>query len=386
MSLAATNAEFWGDLQADLYVENSAVYLANTRGESLISEDGTKMHRPLMSHAQVGTYTPHGGITHNQKTATDQELTVDTFKYASDIIDDTEKSQTPYSLPEHSSRSIRKALMNEVEQEYLSEIANARHAISGGAVALSSSNVVEKFSEATGILGSFDAPATTEMRAAVLGPKTIAELREAGAGRETGLGDRTYSNGIVGPMLGWTVVENNNLPWSATLTIATQPTEGDTVTIAGVTFTFKASPSAAGDVDLGANVAETRAHLKAAVEGGSGEGSDYIDLDEMDDFILRRKRNVACTSDEAMAFTGFGDIVVAETFTDGTDAWSAQQQSSVFMVRGAIDMVLQLKTLEFDRDPDGFGDIVKGLIGVGTKTFDDGAMLMVKMTQDVSGW
>lgn len=388
MSLAATNAEFWGDLQSDLYVKNTAVYLANARGEDLISKNGTKMHRPIMSHAKVGSYTAHTDISHEQKTATDETLTVDMFKYASDVIDDTESSQTPYSLPEHSSKSIRNGLMNAVEQEYLSEVTNAAHSVNGGsAVTLSSSNVVGYFSEATGILGAFDAPMGTGMRAAVLGPRSIAELRETQADRATGLGDTTFQNGVISPWLGWTVVENNNLPWSATLGLATAPTDGDIVTIAGVTFTFKTTlGSTAGNVLIGANAAAARANLKSAVEGTSGAGSTYVDISEMDDFILRRKRAVSCTSDANMAFTGFGDIVVSETLTDGTDAWSSQQQTSIFMVRGAIDMVLQLKKLEFDRKEAGFADIVKGLIGVGTKTFSDGAQLMVKMTQDVSGW
>ena len=42
--------EFWGDLQADLYTVNSAVYLANQSLEQLISTDGRKAHRPILSH------------------------------------------------------------------------------------------------------------------------------------------------------------------------------------------------------------------------------------------------------------------------------------------------------------------------------------------------
>lgn len=387
MSLTAINKEFWGDLQRDLYVANSAVYLANKRGEDLINHEGKVLHRPIMSQPDVGTYTPYSDISFSQKSAEDQYLTVDTYKYAADEIDDTDQAQTPYSLPEHSSMSIRRGLMNQVEQEYTTEFANARHSISGSPVTVDATNVVDIFAEADGTLGAFDAPIETSMRAAVLGPKTVAKLRATKAYRESGLGDAVLSNGLVGPFLGYNVVMNNNLPWSATLTIATQPTDGDTVTISGVTFTFKTSlGSTAGNVLIGADAAAARANLAAAVNGTSGAGTTYVELSNENKFLLRSKRGMAATSAEAMAFTGFGDISVSETLTAAADVWSAQRQTSIFMVRGAVDLVLQLKELEIIRKEKGFADLVKGMIGVGTKTFNDGATLMVKMTQDASAF
>lgn len=385
MSLTAINQEFWGDLQADLYVKNSAVYLANRSGENLINKEGKILHRPIMSMPSVGTYTPYTDIDFSQKSAEDQTLTVDTYKYAADEIDDTDAAQTPYSLPQHSSESIRRGLMNQVEQEFTSEFANARHSISGSPVTVSSTNVVDIFAESDGILGSFDAPIDTAMRAAVLGPKTIAKLRASKAVRESGLGDRVLENGLIGPFLGYNVVMNNNLPWSATLSIGTQPTDGDTVVISGVTFTFKTTlGSTAGNVLIGADAAAARANLAAAVNGTSGAGTTYVELSNENKYLLREKRGLAATSAASMAFTGFGDISVSETLTASADVWSAQRQTSIFMVRGAIDLVLQLKELEIIRKEKGFADLVKGMIGVGTKTFNDGATLMVKMTQDAS--
>lgn len=377
--------EFWGDLQVDLYTQNTAVYLANQELEQLISTDGRKAHRPITSHPQVGTYTPHNDISFETKTATKQTLEVDTFKYAAEDIDITEKMQTPYDLVQHSLTSIRKGLMNHVEQKFLSEIANAGHSISGSPVSVTSANILDILEEAEGKLGAFDAPYETVMRAAVLGPRTVARLRRAKSDRESRLGDSTLENGVVGPWQGWIVVQNNNLPWSAKLKLATQPTEGDTVTIAGVTFTFKASPVNPGDVDIAA-AATARANLKAAIEGGAGAGTAYIELSNRDKFMLRRKRVVTTTSDDPMVFAGFGDISVSETLTAAADVWSEQKVSNVFMIRGSIDMVLQFVDLVVETKEKGFADLPKGIIGVGTKTFDDGKYLMVKLEQDASGF
>jgi hypothetical protein len=379
--------EFWGDLQVDLYTQNSAVYLANQKLENVIKEDGRKAHKPILSHPDVGTYTPHDDINFDTKTATKQTLEVDTFSYAAEDIDVTEKKQTPYDLLGHSLQSIRKGLMNKVEQKYLSEITNADHLISGGAQVVTAANILDILEEAEGKLGAYDAPYETSLRAMVLGPRTVAKLRRAKSDRESRLGDSVMQNGVVGPWQGWTVVQNNNLPWSATLTIATQPTDGDTVTIAGVTFTFKTTlGTTAGNVLIGESATTARANLEAAVEGNSGAGTTYVAISAKDAFILRRKRGVTCTNAEAMAFTGYGDISVSETLTAAADVWSAQEQQSVFMVRGAIDLVLQFIDLEVGSKEKGFADLPKGIIGVGTKVFDDGAGLMVRLRQDVSGF
>jgi len=378
--------EFWGDLQVDLFVTNSAVYLANQSLENLIRTDGRKAHRPILSHPQVGTYTPHSEISFETKTATKQTLEVDTFEYAAEDIDVTEEKQTPYNLLEHSLKSIRRGLNNRVEQEFLGNITNADHDINGGtAIEVTSANILDLLEEAEGKLGAFDAPFETSMRAMVLGPRTVAKLRRAKSDRETRLGDVTLANGVVGPWQGWTVVQNNNLPWSATLTIDTKPIDGDTVVISGVTFEFKDTIATAGQVYIGAGVANSRANLKLAVEGGT-VGTAYIALGLRDQFLLYRKRNIGCSSAEAMAFTGFGDISVSETFTADTNVFTAIVQQSVFMIRGAIDMVLQFMDLEVGSKEKGFAKLPKGIIGVGTQMFDDGKVLAVNMTQDASNF
>jgi hypothetical protein len=229
------------------------------------------------------------------------------------------------------------------------------------------------------------------MRAFVAGPRTVAKLRRAKGDRETRLGDSVLENGVVGPWQGWTVVQNNNLPWSATLTMATNPTDGDTVTISGVTFEFRATltDAAAGNVAVlrhGSTVGTSRANLAAAINDSGTAGTTYTQLTPKQNFIIRRKRKITATSAEAMAFTGYGDIAVSETLTAAGNVWSAQEEQSVFMIRGAIDLVLQFMDLEVEKKEKGFADLPKGIIGIGTETFDDGASMMVRLRQDVSGF
>jgi hypothetical protein len=143
-------------------------------------------------------------------------------------------------------------------------------------------------------LGAADVPSGE--RVGVFGPHAISAMRKLKSQRETPLGDTVLANGIIGPWNGWTIIQNNNLPWSAMLTIATQPTDGDTVTIAGVVFTFKTTlGSTAGQVLIGGSASAARTNLKSAIEGGGTAGTDYVELDTEDQFILREKRHVRAT-------------------------------------------------------------------------------------------
>ena len=384
--LSDVKVEFWGDLQVDLFTKNTAVYLANQRLSQLISTNGRKAHRPILSHPQVGTYTPYSDIDFQRKDSEKQTLEVDTFEYSAEEIDITDKFQTKEDLLGHSLNSIRKGLSNRIEQEYLSEIENAHHSISTSPVAVAYDNVLEILEEAEGKLGAYDAPYETAMRAAVFGPRTVATLRRAKSERDTNLGDSVLQNGVVGPWQGWNVVQNNNLPWSADLDLATNPTDGDTITIAGVTLRFKDTTAEAGDVEIGTAVGDTAANLVDAIAGDDG---DYEEINIRDNFMLRRKRKIKAeydSGDDVVKFTGYGDIAVADDLTAAGDGWDNEEQTAVFMIRGAIDMVLQFMDLKVGDKEKGFADLPKGIIGLGTKTFSDGEIMMVKMTVDASGF
>lgn len=62
---------------------------------------------------------------------------------------------------------------------------------------------------------------------------------------------------------------------SGTLTLSGNLSADDTVTIGGYTYTMKASPSAAFEVDLGGTAAVTLDNLKAAINDSGTEGSTY---------------------------------------------------------------------------------------------------------------
>jgi hypothetical protein len=259
---------------------------------------------------------------------------------------------------------------------------------SGSFVSFTGPTIFDVFESATTKLRAVDAP--IDGRVAVLGPHDIAAIRKLKMERESGLGDTIMQNGVIGPWAGWTIVENNNLPWSGTLTIANEPTDGDTVTVAGVVFTFKTTlGSTPGQVLIGGSASAARTNLSNAITGGGTPGTDYIDLSIMSDHLLRNKRNVSVTIvSNAMNMSGYGDIVVSSDLTNSSDGWSSLLHGSYFGVEGAIDLIVQIdpNSIEFTRKERGHADIWKGLLGMGSKMYEDGQLVSVYVKNDASAW
>ena len=103
-----------------------------------------------------------------------------------------------------------------------------------------------------------------------------------------------------------------------TFTDETDATDTVTITIGGTTVTFQAaaSPSAAGDVDI-AGAGDEEAMIDnyvAAINGGAGAGSTYVDVSAADRAVLTnngvKARKVGTTQLEISAFA---DFTIAET-------------------------------------------------------------------------
>jgi len=402
-TLASLKPEFWSnELQKTLFVENTALFLAGNDGQSMLSASGRKYHKPIISKPSTGTYTPYTDITFNQMNSSDQELEVDTFKYAAVEIDDTDVKQDLYNAGSFAAMSVQKQLNNLLEQAFLAKVTDAATYLdaanvggsAGSNIVVTPSNASELFTAAHTSLDMVDAPMTN--RIAVVGAHTLGTLRNTKAQRETALGDTVLANGIVGPWQGWLVVYNNNLPYTAVLTMATNPTDGDTATIAGVTYTFRATlGSTAGSIHIASTVDITRANWAEAINDPyttEAEDTDtgYVALSDEDAFVIHEKRRITATNSngaDTLTITGFGDIVVSETFTAAGNVWGSQRQDSWFGIRGATDLVVQMPTnVEITRKEKGFADYVKALEGFGVKTFADGARLLRQVKIDASGW
>lgn len=103
------------------------------------------------------------------------------------------------------------------------------------------------------------------------------------------------------------------------LSMATQPTAGDTITLDTKVFTFVALGTAAddGDVDVGADVAAAKVNLVAAINGTDTTSTAHTSV-YAPDFV-----GDTCDITALVGGTAGDLIATTETFTDLTDAFDA---------------------------------------------------------------
>lgn len=97
-----------------------------------------------------------------------------------------------------------------------------------------------------------------------------------GNNSKVGYNGETYTFSKFGATTG-TNIDITDAIQSQTLKFGTNPTDGQTITIGGTTYTFKTTPAAANDVEIGADAKTTLANLCAAAGLVAGTGVSIID-------------------------------------------------------------------------------------------------------------
>ena len=374
--------------------------IANTTLRNLVAGEGSTVYRTIVSYPASATYVPGTDITAVAVTGSSESLTIGTWLSSRVVIDDTERVQSIIELGSNISNKMMMDHNNRIEQAVLAEVTNAAWTLDDGNVggtsgnnAIVNTNTVPQFFVAADTkLDAIDAPKAG--RTAVIGGHFLGQLKLQQAGRPGSvIGDGVNTRGIVTQLFGWDILYSNNLPYTCVLTMDTNPTDGDTFTIAGVTFTYKTTQgSTAGVINICSDAAHTVTstvttlnNLATSVTEATDAGYNAISSENI--FLLRDKRRITAveTNSTTITITGYGDIVVSETFTAATNVFSAQRQDALFCVAGCIDMVVQIPPkVEVVRDNKQFADNVKSLLGFGKKTYADGAREMVRVKIDAS--
>ena len=199
-------------------------------------------------------------------------------------------------------------------------------------------------------------------------------------GKNIDLAGSVYSNGYTGTVSNAQVYVSENLTGSAVLALATTPTNGDTIIINGVTFTFVTTIGAtAGNVLIGGSADVARANLTAAINDPSTTSANQVALSAADQLTITDTLKLAATNDNTantmtIVGTGSGALTLSETLTDATDAWTLNKIHAYFGKKGAIDMVLMdMKEVDMRPTADRRGvNVFSSYLG-GLRTFTDGS-------------
>ena len=223
-------------------------------------------------------------------------------------------------------------------------------------------------------------------RFAVLSPEFYQQLIDYLAGKNTPMSDKIGLNGKVegGVYIGFQLYVSNATTWTGTIGIATTPTNGDTVVINGVTFTFVTSiGSTAGNVLIGGSASAANTNLAAlintpgattangvAIDGTTDRGLGFTDID-----ALTGVTATAAATSTAIVSKGNGAIAVSSVLTAGADGWTAglQIEHILFGLRGSTDVVIQSEPkIEVKDVPDKLGKNIIPWTLFGIKTFREG--------------
>ncbi len=350
--------------------------------ERPLLRDGDTVHRPSKSNLNVQDYTKGTDVTIQDISSTDETLLVNQSKIIGFYVDEVDEIQSKYQIANDWIDQAAYLLGNEIDGALLAEVVNATLTVDDGSIGgtpgnpitIATTNATNVFSTAYATLAGNNVEQDRSWFVVV--DPTIASIMNQTLTKDGfKLADSQLRNAFVGNFAGFKVFQSNNLRAQVALGLATEPTANDTVTVNGVVFTFVAVPAVAGDVDLGGSADVSRANLTAAINSGAGAGSAYIAVTTLNSDKLREARVVAVNDNTAntMTLTASGRMVVAETLTDGTDAFGDQTINSLSGRMGSIDLVLQ-KMIRSDRKEEpkrlGFNMLNHTLYGI--KTFLEG--------------
>lgn len=399
-----TFQQFWSRRMQRKHAKE-AVYRAITSfEEQTLLKQGDTVHRPYRSAIVGQTYTRGSTVTIQSLTNTDETLVVSTAQVFPFYIDDLDQLQSNYRFINEYADDAGMQLVNYLDGDILAEYTNAGSIIddsvinpgtgvSGNGITVDLSNVQRLFSTAKARLARKNVAKGGMF--AVITPDVEQALTDYLAGKNSNLGDSTSLNGHIGHYYGFDLYRSNNVAWTGTLTLATQPNDGDTVTfktydiygnVQTLTATFKTSlGSTAGNVLIGGSASAANTNLTGLLNNPSvGVASNSVPFTSTQVgylFYGLQFTATAASTSTAVVAPGQGFVQVGATLTASTtDGWitTKQIQHLLFGIKGATDCVVQARpTTEIKDVPNQLGKNILPWMLYGKKTFTEGKAKLV---------
>lgn len=371
------NRQHWAKkVQAELEESLICMDLANTQFKSDL-KDGTTVNFPTVGRMAIGSYTKYTNVTAQDIKTSNETLVINQtpmVMFSYDEVDAIENYIDVVSV--QMSRNVF-TLKQYIEGKFFAEYANATYN-SGTAVSLTTA-----VADATYPGTVFGLGRATLANNGVDSSKLVMVVDEfqklkisiSAASNQASVSDEQLRRGFQGTYMGMDVYTSNNLSFTATLDLATQPTANDTVTVNGVTFTFVSSiGSTAGNVLLGASAATAQANLISAINGGAGAGTAYVAIDA----AVRNKKLIGISAaqgtNQVLLTSIHGSRPLSSNMTAAANDWKDAIIHCLVMEKGAIHLVLQKEVSVTEREEPL--KLVKNYFvwtKFGIKTFTEGA-------------
>lgn len=389
-NLTAFNPEYWSNRMQVVRFNEPVFRALASYEERAMLKNGDTVHRPYRSRLTAQTYTKNTAVTIQDVTATDEYLSVDTTKVVPFYVDDLDELQNKWPTVNKFADDAGKELYDYIDADFLYEVVNATSSLddgdvggtSGTSIDLTTSNIAKMFAAAGKKLDRLNID--RKNRYAVISPTVHQLLLEKMDGKDTALGDEIGMNGKIGKYMGFELYLSNNLYWTGRWTPANQPSDADTITIAGVTITFETGTiETAGEVksetDLSTTLTNLVNFLNAPSTSISGKHQALTDPDA----INALSGITASSSGTYLTVTWKGGSEAVVSASEVNDPWSLETVYLMFGQKGAVDLVVQqAPKVVFKEVQDKLGKNVLPWTMYGKKTFTEGARALVQVKVD----
>lgn len=388
MSLTNYKEEFDNSYQEVFQKVLIGKKIANLRFEKKL-KFGESVERVAfdISNVKVRSTSRGSASTIDSITDTSELLTINLEKEAVFHISDGEVTQAgPLNPGEQIGGKIAHLVATDLDSRILGEVVNADKKFdngdltsllsSGTPIALTATTVPQMVTRMPAKL--LRANQVLANLIWVLDATGASDIEQYLMGKSIDLAGFVFKNGYAGPVRNAKLYISENLTGEAVLNIATQPTDGDTITINGITFTFKTTLGTdAGDVLIGASAETANTNLAALINNPDVSTSEGIALSSADQDLINKTYKLTATAtatSTTIVGIGSGRLIVSETLTDATDSWGNNFIHSYYGKKGGIDVVVQnLSPVDMRETDDRRGTNVFSSYLAGIKTFSDGS-------------
>lgn len=406
---------FSAEYQMSHFKEPVYQILADTRLESSLTK-GQTVARSYASDVTVNDMGGDGSYSTQAVTDTQETLTINKEKEASIYIKKLDELQAHLPVKQKYGRKLANALVNQIDGDVLLAAYQGAgttlddgdfSGTDGNGLTVTANNVATVFTTAMQKLRLKNVVYNNRFRAgmqlevpdgmpiAVISPEILSYIELYLGGKDTLLGDQVSRNGYSGYFMGFNLFISNALPWTGTLLMGTNPTDGDTVTINGVTFTWKTTlGSTAGNIHICSDAAHSVANLVASINApgttvASATDAGFVAVSTANQRLLKNITATDGTTEVTIVSSGWGTVVVSETLTAAADVWTTtvQKLHCLFALSKSLSLVVQ-------KSPSLEENFVSGKIGrdyiawtvYGIKVFVDQAPMLIDLAVNSSSF
>lgn len=379
-----------------------AMEIANTRFQKTLSYGASvKRSRMYVDGVRVRDISIGVNRTIDSLNDASETLTVNKNKGTTFRMSSRETVQAgPLNPSEYAGMKTAHRTAQFVDGDVFAEIKNAAFtfdngdlttgASSGTAITLSATTVPQLISQGRAKLSTNNQMLTN--LALVVDSYGLSQIEQYLLSKNIDIAAAVFKNGYTDLRTGAAdIFVSENLPSTVVFTMATNPSDGDTITIKGFTFRFKTALAQAGDIVIGASATITCASLIAALNASDITTATYQALADnagagtftLSNFIDVRLTATAVTTTVTLVGLGSGRVLVASTVA--AFAITSNFVHFYYGKKGAIDVVIQDEVdAEIKDDPYQRAKIVMSDTLYGIKTFADGAVQFLNVKIVVS--